>query len=136
MSVILSENGKTSYSILLEKNADRVLNFAAKELAKYLLKMTNAAFPVIREGEEGNNDALLILKAGKEVDDQIDSFELIPQGKNLLFYGVNPRSTLYAVYDFLEIAGCAFLEPEVERVPFFTKMEMELPAKKSTAAFI
>ena len=137
MSIILAENGKTSCKILLEKNADRVLKFAAKELAGYLQKMTNASFPVIMEGEEEENcEILLILKAGKEVDDEIDSFELIPQGKNLIFQGVNPRSTLYAVYDFLEYAGCAFLEPEVERVPFFTKLELDLPAKKSTAAFV
>lgn len=136
MRVTLAENGKTSYTILLKENADRVLRFAAKELAAYLNKMTGACFPVLREGEEDSRETLLILKAGRETDDQLDSFALLPEGKSLILEGVNPRSTLFAVYDFLEFLGCSFVEPGVEEIPFFSRLETAFPKKKSTAAFI
>ena len=136
MRTVLAENGKTTYKILLPENADRVLRFAAKELAAYLKKMTGACFPVLREGEEDFCETFFLLKAGKETDDQLDSFALLPEGKSLILEGVNPRSTLFAVYDFLEFLGCSFVEPEVEVVPSFSRLETDLPEKKSTAAFI
>lgn len=137
MNIILAENGKSRYKILVEKNAGRVLSFAAKELAEYLQKMTKASFPVLTEEElDSSCQNLLILKAEEELPDQKDSFELRPEGENLIFQGINPRSTLYAVYDFLEYLGCSFVEPGIETVPAFEKLEILFPAKKSTAAFV
>ena len=101
----LAENGKTDYSIILQKNASDVDKFAAKELAFFLKKITGADFAI---SNEKKSPAIFIgHEKGKKLADDVNVIETA--GKDLLLYGGGVHGNLWAVYELLENQfGCIF----------------------------
>lgn len=101
----LAENGKTNYSIVLNKNASNVDKLAAKELAFFLKKMTDADFAVTTEKK---SPAIFIGHAkGAKLADDVNVVET--SNKDLLLYGGGVHGNLWAVYELLENHfGCIF----------------------------
>ena len=101
----LAENGKTSYTIVLAKNASDIDKFAAKELAFFLKKMTGADFSI---STDKKSPAIFIGHAkGAKLADEVNVVET--SGNDLLLYGGGIHGNLWAVYELLENHfGCIF----------------------------
>lgn len=101
----LAENGKTNYSIVLQKNASNTDKFAAKELAFFLKKMTGADFSI---STDKKSPAIFIGHAkGAKLADEVNVVET--SGNDLLLYGGGIHGNLWAVYELLENHfGCIF----------------------------
>jgi len=104
---------------------DKVAHFAAKELKKYLIMITNNEFNIDFEGNEVG-EAINCFRIGLFKDFQIESLNQdnnshfddeiyinVHKGKGIIS-GVNPRSILLAVYRFLTEAGCRWVRPGIE----------------------
>ncbi|MBR2723080.1 MAG: DUF4838 domain-containing protein [Lentisphaeria bacterium] len=101
----LAENGKTNYSIVLQKNASNTDKLAAKELAFFLKKITGADFAI---SSDKKSPAIFIGHAkGAKLADEVNVVET--SGNDLLLYGGGVHGNLWAVYEFLENhLGCVF----------------------------
>ena len=101
----LAENGKTNYSIVLQKNASNTDKLAAKELAFFLKKITGADFAI---SNDKKSPAIFIGHAkGAKLADEVNVVET--SGNDLLLYGGGVHGNLWAVYEFLENhLGCVF----------------------------
>lgn len=101
----LSDNGKTDYVIVLQKNAGAVDKLAARELAFFLKEITGADFPIV---ETGRSPAIYIGHSkGGSLPDQENVMEV--SGKDVFLYGGGIHGNLWAVYEFLENRlGCIF----------------------------
>lgn len=123
--------------ITVPTDAPKPVRFAAKELRAYLKKGLGINFP-IREGkpERGNffiTTAQLspraLKKAGGFEKRTFDRALVFEQGGCVWLIGENPRSALYAVYDFLQKKlGARFFAPgeEHEIVPSHERLHLEL----------
>ncbi len=129
MSIRLAENRKACLEISISSGADRVIRFAARELASYLKKMTGADFKI---GEEIKGRSIRLVPDG---DAELDSFRTSVSEHGIEIRGVNSRSVLYGVYDLLETFGCSFAEPECEIVPEKTELSAEYGSRSETADF-
>ena len=117
-SLILAQDGKTDYQIVLSKAASDTEQFAAQELQRYLNRMTGATFPIAR-GEAGGK--VILVGARMMPAGLIDSHKLgfdgfvyqVKPGK-ILLAGVNDRATLFSVYAFLRELGCRWFAPNFD----------------------
>ena len=98
---------------------DRVIDFAAEELAKYLRMMMPecGAVSIVYDPEAKNGFRLgLMQDFGLDVSDaddtELDDILYIKTDENGgIVAGDNPRSVLLAVYDYLRQNGCRWLMP-------------------------
>ena len=119
----IAAGGKAQAVIATPPSPAPSVAYAAKELAKYLGKMTGAPFEVvtnvpasaaaIRVGDpyEAKRPEEIRLRAA--------------DGKTFLVTGEGPRGPLYAVYRLLEELGCGFWAPGNETVP--TVRDLAIP---------
>ena len=124
----LARNGKTSYSIVISKDAVQPEKTAATELQSYLKQITSADFP-IRTESQVKPDAPQILvgpsqrlkKLAPDVNWPAlghDGIVIRTVGNRLLLAGGRPRGTLYAVYTFLEDSlGCRWWTSTESTIP-------------------
>jgi Domain of unknown function (DUF4838) len=117
-SLILAEGGKTNYQIVISTRASEVEQFAAKELQRYLGRITGATFPIV-EGEASGNVIRIgsqMMPAGFIENHQLGVDGFIDQAKpgNILLAGVNGRATLFSVYAFLRELGCRWFAPNFD----------------------
>lgn len=126
----LSEDGKTSYVIVLPTEATPLEQTAAKELKQHLNAVTGTDFKIVAETEIDNNKPQIVVgnsKRAKELLPEID-VATIPYdgiviktvGQNLVLLGHPQRGTLYAVNTFLE---------DVVGVRWWTSTESFIPKK-------
>lgn len=115
-----TSDGTSTYAIVVSDTPDYVEEFASLELQKYLRQITGNTISIKRESEaQGMN---LILVGKTKVSDRLqisllprfpldDAFIVQTLGNMIILQGCAPRSTLFAVYKFLEILGCRFYAP-------------------------
>ncbi|MDO4571341.1 MAG: DUF4838 domain-containing protein [Planctomycetia bacterium] len=115
--ILLAEEGKTTYVIVLPIEANAVVRNAAEELKSTLEKITGAEFPIVSENEIPGGAALLCVgdsQTARELFDGVDfdafrydEILILSRGKNILLTGHERRGALYAVVSFLEdTLGC------------------------------
>jgi len=104
---------------------DKVINFAADELKKYLIMMGNDEISIGVKSNEVSIEAVG-LKLGLFQNFQIepitqkdnsnfdDEIYINVQNGNGIISGVNPRSVLLGVYRFLTEAGCRWVKAGIE----------------------
>lgn len=109
--MILINNKKTSYHICTSKNADECVRFAANELQKYLYKSTLCCIPLFSDKKEKRSKEILIGKDARDINQRVvsdldglssEGYIIKEDNEELLLIGNTSRSTLYAVYRFLE----------------------------------
>ena len=137
--LILAEQGKTRYEIVIGAKACEAEKYAAKELAYFLTEMTGAEFGIRGDDGEasdfeivlGNTNRMRLDELGPELKPQAwEGFAIVRDGEKLLILGNIPRATLYGVYDFLyEELGCRFLTPEVNHVPSKATLSIALASR-------
>jgi hypothetical protein len=137
---MLAEAQKAFAKIVVSPDADRVTAFASRELQSYLSRISGVHFEIIKD-VDCPGKALFITAGGVKWitasfdNDKKDIFELLVNKDGVSIQGSNGRSVLYGVYDFLELLGCAFVEPGRETVPELEKLEVPFMERRSAAAF-
>lgn len=114
--LLLAENGRSSYAIIIAKNADIIEEFAANELQKYLKEISGVLIPIRKDGVRSGK-AIFVGKICFKMEPRIkretsssDGYWLHTSGDSV-FFRAQGRSVLYAVYHFLELLGCRWFYP-------------------------
>jgi hypothetical protein len=132
----LAENGKTSYTIVIPKNAIEPEKTAASELQSYLKQITGADFPICDESWVKDDSPQILIGHSKAAERLVldldwtdldnDGILIRTIGNNLILAGGNPRGTLYAVYTFLEdTLGCRWWTGTESYIP--SKSLLQIP---------
>lgn len=117
--ITLIKNGSSTYQIVLPDNPDSTELRAATELQKYLIKITEVSLPITNEQDVTNGEKIFIgnTSVGKSLNVKKDEVVIATQNNALTILGGEPKSTLYAVYTFLEnYLNCRFYTPQVELI--------------------
>lgn len=122
MSITIIEERFAAMKIRLLPSAGRVEEFAAKELAWYLYRMSQSGICIEKSEKSSDREFFLVAEGNKEEE---DSFHLEAKEGKILLSGSNPRSVLFAVYGFLERLGCSFAHPFDEFIPKKTNIYTE-----------
>lgn len=124
-SISLNNNQNSNYVISLLENADKDEILAAEELKKYLSKISTVDFSI-----EKNSKSIPKIIIEKSKDLAPHSIFYGVKNNDFFIQGGNGKSTLYAVYEFLERElGCKFYSPKVEIIP--TQKIITLPKNLS-----
>ena len=118
--LVLIENGSTIYEIVIPENADENEMRSANELQKYLQAIAGTELPITVENKSLSSHKILIGNAAQIKSLEIEDYEIIikTQDQNLIIAGSDGKSTLNAVYTFLEnYLGCRFYAPDAEAIP-------------------
>ena len=122
------DNGKTTYEIILPNNVKPDIKKAATQLQTYLEKSTGVKIQITntKNSTPGKNKIFV----GKNQNNLKSAHTILikTDGKNLIITGGNAKSTLYAVYTFLEnYLGCRWYSPTVEKVPQQKTLSIKTP---------
>lgn len=116
----IARNRKALSSITTPPDASTTAQFAADELARYLSKITGAAFPVnktsIAAAGAGqiSAKALPSIRLVLENALPLETYRITTQNKDLVLAAGSDRALLYAVYDLLHRLGCVWAAPNLD----------------------
>ena len=134
--MILAENNKSEYRIVMAAGAGEALSHAARELAKYLAMISGASLPIAEDTAPAQEREIVIGKSNRPGAPcgcglKNDGYILKTAGERLFILGENGRGNLYGVYGLLEkYLGCRFLAEGVEKIP--TRSRVCLPELDET----
>ena len=122
---VLFSGGRPRACIVLADDSHAAEREAAMELARYLECITGSRFPCvvgapcgglwpIAVGTSGLAAEIMERASLSVADRGEEAFAVGFTRDGIVLQGGRARSTLYAVYDFLEMLGCRFLEPGVD----------------------
>ena len=118
-TIRIVKNGESNYEIVIPSEADSLILHAAEELKFYIRQSSGADIPVT--AEETHDPDLNAINVGFEASNTEFTPHTITyylDGDDLYISGGNARSTLYAVYRFLEQElGFMWLSPETDLIP-------------------
>ena len=144
--LVLCQDGRTSYRIVIADSPSPSEKYAAQELQRFLQQMTDTQFPVssdrtplqAREIVIGYNRHLE--QTGLNVDKAAlrDEGYLIRTEKDwLIIAGSSVRGALYGVYGFLEDhLGCRWYTPDCHVIPKRPSIELDQIIDQQIPAFI
>jgi hypothetical protein len=125
--LLLAENGRSAYRIVIAENASPAVRHGAEELQRFLAEMTGAALPIVSDREPATEQEILVgesarfQQAGLSLDCASlgeEGYHLKTVGRRLAIAGSPQRGALYGVYGLLEDhLGCRWFTPEVSRIP-------------------
>jgi hypothetical protein len=116
----LIRNGSSSYEIAIPQNADSIELNSSNELQKYLQKITGVSVSISDENKISSNHRIFIgnTTEGEALNVGVDEILIKARDNDLFILGGDSKSTLYAVYTFLEnYLGCRFYAPDAEIIP-------------------
>jgi hypothetical protein len=132
--IVLVDEGKSPYSIIIPLEAIPSERYAAEELQRYLERISGVKLPITTDDQPMSSREILLGDNAHvhRLGLQVDPAKLGPEGfllrtlqDHLLIIGGRPRGTLYGVYALLEEKlGVRWLTPEVEHVPRTTRVEL------------
>jgi hypothetical protein len=124
--VVLSDGGRSDYTIVVASNASDSEKHGAKELQMFLEQISGAKLPIATDAD-GVDGPMVLVGRSKKVDalEKIDFETLGDEGfvlrtvpPHLVLAGGRQRGSLYAVYTFLEDQlGCRWFTPTASRIP-------------------
>ncbi len=125
--LVLAENGRSAYRIVVAEGASPSTKQGAKELQRFLKQMTGAELPIASDQQPlGSHEIVLGKNAHlKELKVEIDfsalgreGYVIRTLGNHLVIAGGDLRGNLYGVYGLLEDhLGCRWFTPTVSRIP-------------------
>ncbi len=99
------------YGVTLPEAPTAAEQFAARELATYLRRVTGGAIPVDSGAEQ-------VIRLRFDASFAPEEWSICSDGGDVEIIGGRPRGVLYGAYDFLErFAGVRFFAPDCEAVP-------------------
>ncbi len=116
----LIRNGSSNYEIAIPHNADSIELKSSNEMQKYLQKITGVSLSISDENKISSNHRIFIGNTieGESMNAGVDEIIIKVRDNNLFILGGDSKSTLYAVYSFLEnYLGCRFYAPDAELIP-------------------
>jgi len=112
-------DGVSQSEIVIQADADPTVQKAAQELSTYLARVSGADLQVV--SSENRDPELRAVFLGEGLNSKTMKAHTIAyhvEEGDIYIYGGNPKSTLYAVYRFLEKElGCMWLSPGAEKIP-------------------
>lgn len=146
--LVLANNGKSDYSIVLPQDASPSQQRAAEELQRFLLQITGVQLPIVADNPQSLarvgkaialGDNRLLRQNGVEVDWKSlgeEGFAIIPKPPHLFIAGSAKRGTLYGVYGFLEDElGCRWYSSKVSVVPQKRRLAVKIAPRTEVPAF-
>ncbi len=121
--MILTDNKKSGYRIVVAAGASEAAQYAAQELAKYLMMISGASLPIAEDTCPAQDKEIVIGRTNRPDAPcgcglKNDGYLLKTVGERLFILGENDRGNLYGAYGLLENhLGCRFLAEGVEKVP-------------------
>lgn len=141
------ENGVSAYKIVLPDETDECLDYAGRELQRYIEEVSGARLPVVKESAAGALEGMRYISLGQtklfeDCNFNVDFSALnyvgyvMKQLGNALYIAADgSEGVLYGVYDFCEqVLGIRFLTPEatymeeMPTVPLYGIDRTEVPA--------
>ncbi len=124
-AIIIVEQGIPGCVVVVPRDARAPERLAADELVRFLGEVTGAKIPLVFERQDGTSNLLVGPRLAQIVDLELslDGFSeegiiIRTVGEDLVLTGTNPRSTLYAVYSFLEdTVGCRWWSSSASSIP-------------------
>ncbi len=133
-AAVLVQGGKSAYSIVIPADAIPAEKTAAEQLQKYVLQMTKATLPIKVEKEVSADTPQVLVGNSTRARSLVknidwnnmgqDSIVMHTVGQHLILAGDRPRGALYAVFQFLEEAGCRFWWPGAYSIPAKSSLEI------------
>lgn len=102
----IGENGNVDH-IRIVDSSNAILRFAATELQHYVQQITGINIPITNT----NANRAITLELSDDTAIRWDGYRIQQTEKGLNISANEPRGLLYAVYDLLEMSGCAFVYP-------------------------
>ena len=130
----LCEECRTRYSVWIDSSCIETEIYAAEELSRLLMQVTEANFAFLQDTKRpdkaiivGSPDTVRSLGIEPDaLDLGTDGFAIRVVGESVLIFGGRPRGTLYGVYAFLErFGGCRWYTPSVSKIPLKPTIEIE-----------
>lgn len=130
--LVLAENGKSSYQIVLADNASPSTKHGAEELQMFLEQISGAKLPMISDQQPQRSKEIILgdnahlRKLGVTIDFAAlgkEGYVIRTVGEHLVIAGGQLRGNMYGVYGFLEDhLGCRWFAPGVSRIPKSTRL--------------
>jgi hypothetical protein len=129
---LLVESGQARSTIVLQPDASPAERFAATELQSHLARISGAQVPIAPTASAVTNVISIGRTAAENLMAHFDWDTLGEDGclvstveNGLVLAGTTPRSTLYAVYEFLEeVLGCRWLTAQTSHIPRLETIEV------------
>ena len=126
--IVLAEDGKSDYKIVVPAELTESVEFASQQLQKYLEESTGAVLPIVNDAGMSFDKSKKVISLGKTavfngcgltVDDEElnrDGFKIQRFGNAVVICGARDIGTTYGVYEFLtyEINFEAFAADAIE----------------------
>jgi hypothetical protein len=132
--VVLADEGKSPYRIIIPVDAIPSERYAAEEFQKYFERISSVKLPISTDDLPMTSHEIMLgdNKHLYSLGLRVDLNKLGPEGfllktlnNHLAVVGGRPRGTLYGVYTLLEEKlGVRWFTPEVEHVPNMTRVEI------------
>jgi len=133
--LVLAENSRSAYTIIIPQNASPSERYAAEELQRWLKESSGAELPIRTDADSMVQNAILLglNRCVERLSLAIDwsalgeeGYAMVTHKGRLILAGVGERATLYAVYDFLDqFLGCRWYTPEVCRIPKIKRIKVQ-----------
>lgn len=121
--IVITNNGKSEYEIVISEKSDKKIKFAAKELQNYLEKISTIKIPIIDEKEQNTNNKKIYVK---ELDIDENGISIRSEGDDLIIGGGSADAVKNAVYVFLEkYLNCDWYAPDVEKISEMNSIVLE-----------
>ncbi len=125
--LVLVEDGKSPYRIMVALDATMQEYYAAQQLQRYVKEMTGAELPIVGDDNALGDTRILVgfnrhlERLGLEVDRESfgpEEFLIRTAGRHLVILGGSPRGVPYGVNSLLtEEWGCRWFTPTLRRIP-------------------
>jgi hypothetical protein len=131
--MIIVENCKSCYKIIIGENASPSEKHSANELQMFLREISGVEIPIVSDKTPpsdyeiiiGENDHLSKLGIDIDFDKLNEGFAIRTFGNKLIIAGGKLRGTMYGVYTFLEdYLNCRWFTSNVSRIPKKDRIEL------------
>jgi len=130
-ALVIADQGRSAYHIVLPANPSPSQRFAAAELVRYVKEISDADLPVVSAPTTASDYEIVLGAPATSTGPGDEGYQLRTEGTRLLIAGSPVRGTLYGVYGLLaDHWGCRWFTPDVARIP--KRQKLSLPKLNET----
>lgn len=126
--LVITENGKSNYEIVLMGSASESQYKSATELSQYIKKISGAELSLVDENLQSSTKNKIYLGNIKEAELEDEQILIFEENGNIYLSGQSDAAVRNVVYVFLEkYFGCKWYAPGVETIPNRQTMSLVSP---------